>query len=234
MVFANTPRNSSLFGKGIYTVPDASRLSRVSPRRIRYWLQRLPSEEATESFDHRLWQGELNPIDEKLALGFQDLQEVRFIDAFLKAGVSWHLLRKAHGVARENYGIEHPFCTRRFVTDGAHIIEEIASGPDAIAYEEVVQSQRVFPQVIRPFLQELEFAEDDQLIRWWPLGTDRAVVLDPNRQFGQPITARFNIATEILQAAAKAGQTIEEIADWYELDASAVRDAIEFEMGLAA
>jgi uncharacterized protein (DUF433 family) len=226
--------SSDLIGKGIYTVPDASRLSRVTPRRIRYWLKGLPSEEIPESTNRRLWQGELDPIDEKLALGFLDLQEVRFIDAFLKTGVSWHLLRAAHGIARQRYEIEHPFCTRRFVTDGSQIIEEISGAPDGIAYEEVVQGQRVFRQVIQPFLRELEFAEDDQLVRWWPLGTDRAVVLDPRRQFGQPIAARSGVATEILEAAAKAGQTVEEIADWYEIDEQAVRDAIEFEQGLAA
>jgi len=227
-------RTSDLLGKGIYTVPDASRLSRVSARRIRYWLRGLPSEDACESADRRLWQGELSPIDDKLALGFLDLQEVRFIDTFLKTGVSWHLLRAAHGVARERYRIEHPFCTRRFVTDGAEILEEIATEPVGIAYEEVVQGQRVFRQVIQPFLRELEFAENDRLVRWWPLGTDRSVVLDPNRQFGQPITARSGVATEILQAATKAGQTLEEIADWYELDVLSVRDAAVNEMGLAA
>ncbi len=224
----------SLLGKGIYTVPDASRLCRVAARRIRYWLKRLPSEEGSETFDRRLWQGELAPINDKIALGFLDLQEVRFIDAFLKAGVSWRLLRSAHGVARERYGTEHPFCTRRFVTDGALIIEQLAAKPSDIAYEEVIQGQRIFPKVIQPFLRELEFAKNDQLVRWWPLGTTRAVVLDPNRQFGQPITSLAGISTDVLQAAAKAGQTVEEIADWYELDVPSVRDAIEFERGLAA
>lgn len=225
---------SQLLGKGIYTVPDAARLSRVTQRRIRYWLKGIPSEEAPETTDRRLWRGELCPIDDKLALGFLDLQEVRFIDAFLKAGVSWHLLRKAHGIARRRYDIEHPLCTRSFVTDGSHIIEEIAEVSDDIAYEEVVQGQRVFPKVIQPFLRELEFADDDQLVRWWPLGKERAVVLDPCRQFGQPITARSGIATDILREAVTAGQTVEEIADWYEVDVVAVRDAIEFEQGLAA
>lgn len=173
-------------------------------------------------------------MDDKLALGFLDLQEVRFIDAFLKTGVSWHLLRVAHGIARSRYGIEHPFCTRKFVTDGAQIIEATSSEIAGIDYEEIVRGQRVFPQVIQPFLRELEFSPDDQLVRWWPLGTERAVVLDPRRQFGQPITACSGVATDILQAAAKAGQTVEEIADWYELDPNSVRDAIEFELALAA
>lgn len=227
-------RTSALLGKGIYTVPDASRLSRVSARRIRYWLKGLPSERVSESTGRRLWQGEIAPIDDKLALGFLDLQEVRFIDAFLKTGVSWHLLRAAHSIARKQYGIEHPFCTRHFVTDGAQIIEAIPLQAGGVAYEEVVQGQRVFRQVIKPFLRELEFADNDRLVRWWPLGMDRAVVLDPQRQFGQPITARSGIATDVLQSAAKAGQSIEEIAEWYELDLPSVRDAIDFELGLAA
>lgn len=220
-------------GKGIYTVPDASRLSRVSMRRIRYWLKGLPSEDARES-SGRLWRGELTPIDDKFALGFLDLQEVRFIDAFLKAGVSWHLLRATHGIARTRYETEHPFCTRCFVTDGRYIIEEVATQPDGLAYEEILHGQRVFPDVVKPFLRELEFSPDDHLLRWWPLGIDRSVVLDPQRQFGQPIIARAGVATEVLHAAAKAGQAVEEIADWYELDAGAVRDAIEFETALAA
>jgi len=227
------PKND-LVGVGIYTVPEAARLSRVTSRRIRYWLKGMPSEDSRETTDRRLWRGELPPIEDKLALGFLDLQEVRFIDAFLKTGVSWQLLRSAHGLARTQYGIEHPFCTRRFVTDGREILEEIAKSPEGIDYEEVVRGQRVFPQVIRPFLRELEFSSDDQLVRWWPLGTDRAVLLDPRRQFGQPIIASCGVATEVLQAAAKSGQTVEEIADWYELDPGAVRDAIEFELALAA
>jgi uncharacterized protein (DUF433 family) len=180
-----------------------------------------------------LWQGELKPIDDKLALGFLDLQEVRFIDAFLKAGVSWHLLRAAHGIARRRYEAEHPFCTRRSVTDGRQIIEEIGAQSERIAYEEVVEGQRIFPKAIQPFLRELEFDDKDRVIRWWPLGTKRSVVLDPQRQFGQPIAAKSGVATVILQAAAAAGQSAEEIADWYEIDVAAVRDAIDFEQALA-
>lgn len=225
---------TDLLGKGIYTVPEASRLSRVSERRIRYWLKRRPTGKFTEGPARRVWQGELQPINDKLALGFLDLQEVRFVDAFRKTGVSWHLLRAAHDIARKRYATEHPFCTRNFVTDGGQIIEEIATDPSEADYEEVVRGQRVFPQVIRPFLRELEFSPEDQLVRWWPLGRDREVVLDPRRQFGQPITSKAGVATEILLAASKAGQPIEEIADWYELDVNSVRDAIEFELALAA
>ena len=90
---------STLVGKGIYPIPEAARLSRVSERRIRYWLKRIDSEVAKET--GKLWYGEHQPIENKVVLGFLDLQEVRFVEEFLKSGVPWRLLRAAHeGLAR--------------------------------------------------------------------------------------------------------------------------------------
>ncbi len=53
-----------------------------------------------------------------LALGFLDLIEIRFVDAFRRVGVSWATLRRANERAQEMFGGSHPFCTNRFVTDG--------------------------------------------------------------------------------------------------------------------
>jgi hypothetical protein len=47
--------------------------------------------------------------------------------------------------------------------------------------EEIAKSQKVFPEVVRPFFKELEFSADDRLLRWWLLGRQWGVVLDPNR-----------------------------------------------------
>ena len=223
---------STLVGKGIYPIPEAARLSKVSERRIRYWLKRIDSEGARET--GKLWHGEHQPIKNKVVLGFLDLQEVRFVEEFLKAGVTWRLLRAAHEVARYRYQTEHPFCTRDFVTDGKHIIEQLKHAPGHIEYEEIAKTQRVFPSVVRPFIKDLEFSSDRQLLRWWPLGTRRSVVLDPQRQFGQPIISDGGIATEVLYLAARQGQTEKEVASWYEVEESAVRDAVNFETSLAA
>lgn len=224
-------RTTTILGKGIYPIPVASRLSKVSERRIRYWLKRLESEDTKE--DNRFWQGEHQPIDKKIVLGFLDLQEVRFVEAFLRAGVSWKLLRAAHEEARRRYATEHPFCTRAFATDGKHIIELLKVSPTCIEYEEIAKAQTVFGSVIQPFIRDLEFSSDQRLLRWWPLGTDRHIVLDPHRQFGQPIDSESGVATEILFLAVKSGQSEREVANWYEVQGSAVRDAINFEQWLA-
>src|SRR5439155_21144893 len=76
---------------GIYTVTDAARLTRVSAGRIRRWLKgyRYKSRKKKQYSSPPLWNGQFKPIDGKLALGFLDLIEVKFVDAFLNAGVIW-------------------------------------------------------------------------------------------------------------------------------------------------
>jgi hypothetical protein len=78
-------------GKGIYAVPDAARFTKVTPRRIRYWIEGKDSESRASVRSPGLWAGQHESIDNKNVLGFLDLQEVRFVDAFLKKGVSWQI-----------------------------------------------------------------------------------------------------------------------------------------------
>src|SRR5436190_1827575 len=111
--------NVSYFNKGIYTVREAARLTKVSPGRIRRWLKgyRYRSHNKTYA-SPPLWQGQWEPIGKTLALGFLDLIEIRFVDTFLKAGVTWTTLRQARERARELFDVSHPFCSKRFVTNG--------------------------------------------------------------------------------------------------------------------
>ena len=225
---------SYLLNSGIYTIPDASRLSKVSTRRIRYWLKDLQTEDHKEQPHHRLWKGQHSPIGSKLALGFNDLQEIRFVDAFLRQGISWPTLRQAHSRAKEIYQTEHPFCTRKFVTDGVDIFDSIRSQNHGEHLTDVIRGQRVFPQIVTLFIKELKFSSRDELESWWPLGLKKQVVLDPARQFGQPIIAKEGVPTEILYQAVKAGQTLEEVAEWYEIDVASTKDAFDFESSLLA
>src|SRR6266581_9352815 len=118
--------NSTYFTTGICTVRDAARLTDVSTGRIRRWLRGYRYRSRKKAYSSPpLWQGQWQPIDHNLALGFLDLIEVRFVDAFLKAGISWTTLRQARERAEELFKVSHPFCTNRFVTDGREIFVEL-------------------------------------------------------------------------------------------------------------
>ena len=227
--------DSAYFKTGIYTLGDAARLTGVSTGRIRRWLRgyRYRSRKKTYT-SPPLWQGQWKPIDRSLALGFLDLIEIRFVDAFLRAGISWVTLHQARDRAQELFGTSHPFCTYRFVTDGREIFVELHRETGGVSLMEIVKRQHVFTQIMDPFLTELEFANGSGLVRWWPLGDKRLVVLDPTRNFGRPIIETHGVPTEVLAEAMKATGSVAEVARWYEVSKEAIRDAVDFEQRLAA
>lgn len=228
-------RTNTLLQSGIYTVPEASRLARVSTGRIRRWLRGY--EFQTKHGRHRspvVWRGQLDPIDHSLALSFLDLIEVQCVNALRTAGVSWKTLRKAHVHAQELLHHNHPFCTNRFATDGRAVFLEFRDAENRTSLWDIAEVQRVFDRIIMPFLRNLEFDHGPVPVRWWPLGQDRGVALDPRRNFGHPIVFETGVPTLVLARSVAANRSVEEVARWYEISPKAVKEAVEFEQQLAA
>lgn len=231
-----SPSNYSMIGVGIYTVPEASRLTGVSAARIRRWIAGYDYKVGQETHgSNPVWPSQLPVIDDRAALGFLDLMEIRFVDAFRRHGVSWKKTRLAAKRAGELFRQSHPFSTRRFQTDGRTIFAEFTDAPKEQALLDLVKSQYAFKNFISPSLVAgLEYSDLDDLIRWWPLGEGHPVVLDPNRGFGQPIISEFGVPTAILANAYNIEKSYEKVANWYEVNRRAVREAVVFERNLAA
>jgi uncharacterized protein (DUF433 family) len=180
-----------------------------------------------------VWTGQLPQIDGHVAVGFRDLMEVRFVDAFLREGVSWQTMRRAHRTAKQRLKTDHPFCTHSFATDGRAILLNEAQAADDKRLVDIVTNQREFDAVVAPFLRELDFA--DGVARWWPLGRERGVVVDPERNLGQPTATNSGVPTRVLASSVKANAgSVESVARWFEVSPDEVRDALEFEAGLLA
>ena len=217
-------------GVGVYTVPEASRISHVSAGRIRRWLRGYTFRAVYKS--PPVFTSALPPLDGELALNFLDLQEIRFVEAFLRTGVQWKTLRMAHEKAEQGLG-SYPFSRGNFVTDGSRIFHDLAPKIKSDgAFVDLVSDQSSFKRIVSPYIVGLEFA-DGQAIEWWPLGKSRMIVLDPKRSFGQPIV-REGVPTNILARAYRAERSFTKIARWYEVSERAVRDAVEYETTLKA
>lgn len=226
---------TTLLQTGIYTIPEASRLTSVSPWRIRRWLKGY--EFKLKSGRHHspaVWQGQLDPIDHKMALGFHDLLEIQCVDAFLNAGVGWKTLRQAHNQAQQILDQAHPFCSNRFATDGKDIFLELREDDGQTTVWDAAKLQRVFDRVIEPFLEDLDFGQGEAPTRWWPRGKDHYVALDPRRNFGQPSIFERGIPTRVLANSVGANGSPELVALWFEASLEAVQEAVEFEQQLAA
>jgi uncharacterized protein (DUF433 family) len=221
-------------GTGVYTAPEAARLVGLRPERVRRWTAGYSYTAGGEvRASSPIFKRDLPAIEGRVALSFHDLVEVLFVRQFLTTGVSMPTIRQAAIDAAEMLKTAHPFSMREFATDGQEIFRRYI---DDAGVERMLtmgrNKQTVFTQVIAPLLRELEYAlEPQQAVRWWPLGRDKSVIVDPRRNLGEPTVADYGVPTRILFGAHVAGESVDAIADWYEVPIERVRDAIAFEQG---
>ncbi len=98
---------------------------------------------------------------------------------------------------------------------------------------EVLSRQKVFVEILLPFLKRIDYDSASHLARKW-LVTDQ-VVLDPMICFGKPVVEKVGIATAILAASYYANnQDAGVVADWYGVHSSHVLAAVEFERSMVA
>ena len=219
-----------LIGNGVYSLPEASRLTRIPTKRIRRWMEGYSFISSGKRVDSPpVLLPDIGRSAGRLALSFADLLELRFLEAFSEY-VSWHSIRIAAARARDIVQKQHPFSSRTFKTDGKHILMEIAEPGGVPDLLNLVSNQFEFRKVVSPMLfAGIEFASNDEAARWWPMGRRRTVVIDPVHSFGAPISVDGYVPTFILAASAKAEGAQVRAARIFDVPVRAVRHAVEYE-----
>lgn len=220
----------SWLGIGLYTAAEASRLLHLPGAKVRRWLGGYTSGDRDYA---PLWTPQLPKLDNQLGLGFLDLMQLRVVDRIVaKTDISLQALRKALQRIRELKLIEHghPFATARFQTDGSRIFLEVGREAGEPTLYDVLGKQYAFHRIIAPTFKDVDL--DVEITRWWPLGKQRTVVLDPQRSFGTPITSRSGIPTTTLALAAEREGSPRAVTRWYPVTEREVRDALAFERRL--
>lgn len=229
-----TNEQPQIWGRGAYSVSEASRLSRVPISRLRRWLLgRRREYQGNEVIDEPLWSPELPPIDGNLHLTFRDLIELRVVDRFRHMRVSMPYLRKVVKSAQDVLQDTHPFSNARLKTDGKRLYVEIVNGTDEPALIEFLSGQHNFHSIIAVGLQDVTF-EDGQVAYWQPNEGRGEVVVDPRRSLGQPVLRQSGVATAAIRLHWDAGRSPQMISRDFEIDEKAVRAALRFEAALAA
>lgn len=228
------PRTPIPFGVGSYTAVEAARLLGLSATNVRRWML---------GYDHGpkdgrrhsppLWTSQLAMIDDQLEIGFRDLIELRFVKAFVDAGVGLLAVRNCLAHARDVIQDDHPFSTRRFRTDGKTIFLESTEGSQEPNLIDLKSRQFVFRTVFERSFKDLDI-EDDAVVRWRPFKGKPSIILDPARAFGQPIANQSGVPTITLADAVRAEGGFERAARMYDVPTLVVRDAFQFEEGLKA
>lgn len=225
-----------LIGTGIYPLKQAARLVGASPRSVRRWLlgyERKYRGEIRRS--EPLWRTQLE--DESLPgnpIGFHDLLELRLVAAFARHGVSMQVIRATADAAREQIGTAYPLTTHRFLTDGKRIFHEAVRASGEGPMEDLLRKQYVFADIIKPSLYAGIEYDGNNPLRWYPQRS-KAIVLDPNLQFGTPALAEAGIPTDTIYASYLAEEKDRgAVARIFEITPKLVTAAVEFEERLAA
>lgn len=212
----------NLLGVGIYSVSQAAALTKIPQHSIRRWLW--------GSGSIPLWDPQLGRIDGGLYLGFHDLTEMKFVQVLREKGLSLYRVRKAIASLKARFG-PYPFSSHQFKTDGLRVYVDV----DPAAFE-AESGQSVFEYLSRELIDVcFDYSrEAGNIARWWPLGKEKEVVIDPARSFGRPIVDPGGVSTEVLAQAVLVEGSEAWVANIYEVPQDSVHAAVEFERSLAA
>jgi hypothetical protein len=230
----HTRADTSLVGIGLYTVPEASRITGVPAETFRRWVFGYARRRSGERIEYLpLTTPEIGKIEGQSVVGFRDLLEVRIVNAFRRAGVSWHVIRRAPRNAQTAYRLGHPFLAKKFRTDGRSIFLEIAKESGDKKLIDLARNQHTFHSVVAPSLfKQIVFDTDDEAILWYPAWPKKIIVIDPRRSFGRPLAG--DVPAETLAATARAEKSADAAARWFDISKEVVNAAVEWEDRLAA
>jgi uncharacterized protein (DUF433 family) len=221
-------------GIGYYTVPEAAKLLRLPARNINRWLGGYGYKaDGAEAWMPPLWSPELPADGNHIERSFRDLIELRFVRAFLEAGLGLLTIRNCIAYARECVDDDRPFSTRRFQTDGRTILLDSLRHSGESETLDLKQRQYVLKAAIEQTFKDLDVT-DDAVTRWRPFLGKQSIVVDPARSFGQPIVTDYGVPTVTLAEAAEAEGSAKRAAFLYDLPERAVNEAIQFEAYLRA
>ncbi len=220
-----------------YSVTETGRLAGLTVGRVRRWLR---------GYEYAYGDAVRGqpPVIQSLPIqgsyaSFLDLVDLLFVKRFLDYGVSLQKVRRALDEARGLLGTDH-FARQTFFTDGGSIflrLQEGAAGDRGEAILELMSGgQWVIAPVIRELAQQIEFESPEGLAkRWYPLGRNRPVVLDPMVAYGAPsIAGRGVKTTNVHDLFVAEGESLASVRTWWELSDDEIRAAVDFERQLAA
>lgn len=232
-----------LVGVGLYSLADCARLLVVPRAKVSRWVRgyfynthggrrQAPAVIATPP---------LAGVDDEPVLTFLHLMELRLVKEFRSHGISLPVIRAAAERLSRVTDSRHPLALERLATDGKRVFGELAVRPELASVrpahltEELHNGQIVVEEFVRPFYIHSVDCADGIIARFWPLGKDKRLVLDPTRSFGAPIDAETGVPTLSLNRAMQAeGASAPRVAQRFRVPVEAVEQALEYELSLEA
>jgi|SRR5271156_5398598 len=197
-----------------YQVAEAARYAQISAQTVVAW--------------HKIDQKMLSEKRRRERLSYLQLIELAVVAAFRKAKFSLNEIRAAREYIKRDLKSEHPFAEYEFKRYGKSLFTEYEEAGGARRLVKANQAgQFTWKEIVGPVLEEFEYEHQGVAIRWHLAGPSSPIIIDPRISFGTP--AVKGTPTWIIKGRFDAGESDKEIAEDFNLDVAAVREALKFE-----
>jgi len=199
---------SPKIGEGIYTKKDVSKILQLPYSKVSRWMDEF-------------WDDYTFGIKGNKLVNFKTLIEFYTFFHLRENGFTSQKIKKIHSIIAKDLGTNYPFA-RKIHTNKKDIYYE--------QFDNLIKADRkkqfdIKPLLI-PFLNKIEFNDDDIADRYFPLENSKRIVVDPKLQFGQPTITGTGIKADIIDGFIKGGESKETICKLYHLNIEQVEDAI--------
>jgi len=212
-----------VIGLGVYTLQEASLYARISPHKLSRWVFGSSDQQAV--FDSQLYADRL--------ISFYDMVQAMAVDRARDRRISLRKIRQAIERAQEDYNIDLPLAYRHilYFDRGLHI----KLGEEAvIELTGPVRGQSMMEKIMEPFMERLCFDEKGLAQAYAPFEAyGRRIVLNPKRQFGQPIVEGVDYRADILANVCRI-EGPEAVMEEFNVESDDVKIAVDYMNSLKA
>jgi uncharacterized protein (DUF433 family) len=155
---------------------------------------------------------------------FVGIIEAYVLRALRDLGMPLADIKKAAEIVRAEFDDPYALASKRIATDGITVFVRLAD--DSLVHAR--DKQGAIREVLDEYLRYIEWSEDGSPKRLrlsqYPAGAD--VVIDPRFGWGAPVLDRNKVKIDDIVALWRAGESIKQVADEYDLTESAVEDVL--------
>lgn len=159
--------------------------------------------------------------------------ETRLLSEYRNAGVPLVRMRPAIEQLRERFHPRYPLAHAKPFVAGRELVLEVQKEVHLDSKLQLVvvrNGQLMLAPQAEHFYSAADFSNDEAgfVERLRPMTEVREVVIDPLRQFGEPVVR--SVPTEIIAEQLRAGETMEGLAALFELPPQLVEAALRYEL----
>lgn len=126
-----------LIGIGIYSQPEAARLLRLTPTRLRRWVNgytyrpQLSAPGTRRTRPPVIQKSDIPVIGGRVALSFLELMELRVIRVLVEQhGIPLQAVRKAALTAQQEFATKYPLASRTVFVEGLRVFASVTAEAD--------------------------------------------------------------------------------------------------------